>query len=81
MKLEDEMCKGSHDIPKVSRGEALKYLKLIPGWKLSGNKITRDLEFKDFGQALEFVNEVGAIAESQTPPPEHPDTLFGMRFA
>ncbi len=47
--------------------------KLNAEWKLEKNqshKISREFKFKNFSQALEFVNKVGAIAETMN---HHPD--------
>ncbi len=37
----------------------------LEGWSLEGESIVRDYEFKDFKEALDFVNKVGEIAEKQ----------------
>lgn len=47
--------------------------KLNAEWKLEknqSNKISREFKFKNFSQALEFVNRVGVIAEEMN---HHPD--------
>jgi len=41
-------------------------------WEREGNAIQRDFEFKDFAQAMEFVNVVAGIAEDRN---HHPDIL------
>ena len=49
------------------------YLAQVPGWRLvSGEplKITRKLRFKDFAQAMQFVNRIAEIAEAEG---HHPD--------
>lgn len=48
-------------------------LKDLSGWKQAGQSIEREFEFKDFAQALEFVNKVGAVAQQQD---HHPDMLL-----
>lgn len=52
------------------------FLKETPGWELSGDakKISRVYKFKNFKEALAFVNRVGAIAEDEG---HHPDIEFG----
>jgi len=40
------------------------------GWRLEGNKIAADLTFKDFKEAMEFVNKVAGLAEKEG---HHPD--------
>jgi 4a-hydroxytetrahydrobiopterin dehydratase len=63
-------------MPAFSRVEAEVLMGQVPGWKLDANasKISRDFTFKDFAQALVFVNKVGAIAESEG---HHPDIELG----
>jgi len=39
-------------------------------WAKKGNEIMRCFEFKDFGEALKFVNKVGRLAEKAN---HHPD--------
>jgi len=41
-------------------------------WGRAGDAIQRDFEFKDFAQAMEFVNVVAGIAEDRN---HHPDIL------
>ncbi len=48
-------------------------LSKIPGWSLKGKAIEREFRFKDFRQAMEFVNKVAEIAEQQD---HHPDILI-----
>ncbi len=36
----------------------------IPGWYISDKEIKKTFTFKDFAGALEFVNKVGAVAQS-----------------
>ena len=54
----------------MGKTEAAKYLRLVDKWGLNGSKITREIKFKNFKQALSFVDRVGAIAESEG---HHPD--------
>jgi 4a-hydroxytetrahydrobiopterin dehydratase len=54
-------------------GEALENLAaaLGRGWKVAeGKRLEKQFAFKDFKQALEFTNRVGAVAEAQD---HHPD--------
>lgn len=48
-------------------------------WSLAkcGKKISRDFKFKNFIHALEFVNKVGAIAETEG---HHPDIILKWGF-
>ena len=45
-------------------------LKTTTHWTLQDGKLTRDWTFKDFVQAMEFVNRIAALAESAG---HHPD--------
>ncbi len=42
----------------------------MTGWTEEDGSLTRDFRFADFGEALAFVNEVGAVAEAAG---HHPD--------
>lgn len=56
--------------------EANVLMKQIPGWSLAPDvkSISKNFSFKNFAQALQFTNEVGAIAESEG---HHPDITLG----
>lgn len=45
-------------------------LRTLPGWSRDGKVITKSYRFKDFAQALAFVNAVAAVAERAN---HHPD--------
>jgi len=45
-------------------------LKELDDWRHEGDAIVRDLRFKDFGRAMEFVNRVAEVAEEQGHHPE-----------
>lgn len=61
-------CEGGGD--PLPESEAKKLLEKTPDWNLNGKKIQREFSFKDFEQAMKFVNEVADIAESEG---HHPD--------
>ncbi len=49
------------------------YLAQVPGWRLVSSdplKIARDLRFKNFARAMQFVNRVAEVAEAEG---HHPD--------
>lgn len=56
-------------------GELLDYFKqLEEGWELlEDEKIVRTYKFKDFKEALAFVNDIGKIAEEEG---HHPDLFL-----
>lgn len=45
-------------------------LRSLPGWKLKDGMLVREWIFRDFPEAIGFVNRVAAIAESAN---HHPD--------
>ena len=45
-------------------------LKAVPGWELKDGEITRPYKFKDFTEAVAFVNRILPLAESAD---HHPD--------
>ena len=58
------------------KGEALAslYRELDPAWRLvDEHHLERDYKFKDFHDALQFTDRVGALAEEQA---HHPDIFL-----
>ena len=45
-------------------------MESVPGWENNGKEITRTYKFKDFAEALVFVNKVAGLAETAD---HHPD--------
>lgn len=45
-------------------------LAKLPGWQFANNSLQRELTFKDFAEAMIFVNRVAEIAEELN---HHPD--------
>lgn len=45
-------------------------LQAHPSWKLLGGKLVREWTFKDFVEAMQFVNRVAVVAEAAG---HHPD--------
>ncbi len=71
MPLEQMTCRplAAGTLPLPHR-EAERLLPEIPGWNLAGEELVRELTFKDFRQAMVFVNRVADLAESEA---HHPD--------
>jgi 4a-hydroxytetrahydrobiopterin dehydratase len=63
-------CEGGVD--PLDRKIAAILLKQVPQWTISSDAktISRDFKFKDFAEAMKFVNSVAVIAESEG---HHPD--------
>ncbi len=70
-------CRGG--IPPLTPGAAEGYLAEAPGWHLSheSTRIERRFEFKNFAEALDFANNIGAIAEQEG---HHPDICLGWGY-
>jgi len=64
-------CEGKGILP-INRKEAEEYLAQVEGWTLSedAKHIVKVYKFKDFIGAINFVNKVAEIAESEG---HHPD--------
>ena len=54
----------------LSESEIDTLLKANPDWKLESGKLVRDWTFRDFAQAMAFVNRVAELAEAAG---HHPD--------
>lgn len=66
-----EPCKG---IPPLTPEQYQPLLGQVNGWSVVDDKqIFRDIKFKNFSEALEFVNKLGAAAEQEQ---HHPDILL-----
>jgi 4a-hydroxytetrahydrobiopterin dehydratase len=61
-------CEGG--TKKMQMSAAKRYMSMVPGWKLCRDMISRQLKFKDFKQAVGFVNKVAVLAEKEG---HHPD--------
>ncbi len=73
MNLTEQKCKACDGgVTAFGKEEAEILIKQIPGWELSedGKFISKKYSFKNFKEALAFVNMVGGIAESEG---HHPD--------
>jgi 4a-hydroxytetrahydrobiopterin dehydratase len=66
-------CRG--DVPPL-KGEELEELsRQVPGWEVVGeHHLMKEFRFKNFREALDFVNRVGELAEEQS---HHPDIDLG----
>ncbi len=53
--------------------EINQYLEKISGWKYANKQIEKEFQFKDFKEALNFVNKVGETAEGMD---HHPDIFL-----
>lgn len=63
---------------KLSGTEIETALGDLNDWEIDGVNLKKRFKFADFAAALDFVNQVGAIAEAAD---HHPDILFGWGYA
>jgi 4a-hydroxytetrahydrobiopterin dehydratase len=71
--LECVPCRGG--VPPLRGDEIKNLLEQLTGWNvIAEHHLKKSYEFKDFRDALAFVNRVGALAEEQG---HHPDISFG----
>lgn len=57
----------------LPKDELAKNLASLSDWELEGNQIAKLFQLKDFAEALNFVNKVGAEAEKMD---HHPDIFI-----
>ena len=71
-------CKGG--IPPLTEGEAKALHTQVPDWDMAdgARRIERAYRFRNFGEALAFVQKVGELAEAEG---HHPDIRFGWGYA
>lgn len=65
-------CRGG--VPPLAGEELKRFHSSTPEWQVvNEHHLHREFRFPDFKQALDFVNQVGAVAEQQG---HHPDILL-----
>lgn len=71
-------CRGG--MPALTRAEAEALLAQVPHWSLhdEAHHLERRFSFDNFRQALDFVVEVGELAEREG---HHPELCFGWGWA
>src|SRR6266508_5143938 len=74
MKLSEQTAKPIEKgtVP-LSRKEAEELVRDIPLWSLGAGAIDREFRFKNFREAMEFVNRIAALANEQY---HHPDIFI-----
>ncbi|HEY8226554.1 MAG TPA: 4a-hydroxytetrahydrobiopterin dehydratase [Pyrinomonadaceae bacterium] len=66
-------CRGG--VPPLQQDEISRLLPQLEGWTaVDQHHLQKSYRFKDFREALQFVNRVGDLAEQQG---HHPDICFG----
>ena len=61
-------CEGG--MPPLNEGEIENLLKSVNGWNVEDNRLAKQFNFRDFREAMGFVNKVAEVAESEG---HHPD--------
>ena len=61
-------CEGG--VPPLEKAEVERLLAQVPGWALSEKWLSKEFQFKNFVEAMKFVNQVAGIAEREG---HHPD--------
>lgn len=63
----------------MSDEEIKKYLPLVPDWTLEEGKLVRRFKFKNFKEAISFINKVADLAEEEQ---HHPNiSVYGWNKA
>lgn len=57
-------------MPVLTKTEIETFLKTASDWKIDGGKLVRNWSFRNFADAMIFVNRVAVLAESSN---HHPD--------
>jgi 4a-hydroxytetrahydrobiopterin dehydratase len=63
-------------MPKLSEPEIVDKLPMAKGWERHGDMLVRSWQFPSFRRAVEFVNQVAAMAEKND---HHPDIILSYR--
>ena len=61
---------------KLSEPEILDRMPIAKGWERHGDMLVRSWQFPSFRRALEFVNQVAALAEKRD---HHPEIILSYR--
>src|SRR4051812_29558787 len=63
-------------MPKLSAAEAEQRIKDLKGWTLEGDAIRKQYTFRDFLEAIAFVNRLAPKADAAD---HHPDILINYK--
>ncbi|MHB8421090.1 MAG: 4a-hydroxytetrahydrobiopterin dehydratase [Myxococcales bacterium] len=61
-------CEGG--VPKLDSERVAELLRELPGWRVEAGRLRRTFQFRDFKQAMAFVNRMADTAEQEG---HHPD--------
>jgi 4a-hydroxytetrahydrobiopterin dehydratase len=71
-----QACEGG--VAPLEEAEIRSLLKQLEGWELAGGRIAKTYEFKNYYQALAFVNATAWISHRED---HHPDIVLGYNRA
>jgi 4a-hydroxytetrahydrobiopterin dehydratase len=78
MKLVEQRC--THGAPKLGEAELASLLEQLPAWQLcatlTGKRIERSYEFRDYHETIAFVNALAWMVHAQD---HHPDLVVRYR--
>ena len=79
-RLSEKHCVPCHGgVPRLTSEETGPLLAQLTGWEVVGeHHLSKEYKFKNFADALAFVNRVGRVAEAEG---HHPDISFGWGYA
>jgi 4a-hydroxytetrahydrobiopterin dehydratase len=63
-------------MPKLNPEQVTEKLKALSGWERKGDAIAKQYTFKQFMDAIHFINRIAEIAEQMD---HHPDMLVNYR--
>jgi len=63
-------------MPKLAQNEIADRMRTVPGWVLEGDSIKKQFTFKDFLEAVAFVDRLAPEAERAD---HHPDILINYK--
>ncbi len=69
---EDNICKEGA-ATTLTGADIRELLDGVPGWSLRDRAIEREFTFRNFEEAMEFVNKIAALANAED---HHPDILI-----
>ena len=70
-------CHGG--VPRLTAEETRPLLAQLQGWQVvEEHHLSKEYKFRNFADALAFVNRVGEVAEAEG---HHPDIEFGWGYA
>ena len=61
------------EVTALSDAEVKELLLELPQWSLRNKAIEREFRFRDFAEAIEFVNKLASLSETEN---HHPDILI-----